>query len=97
MKIMVDADACPVKELIIQCAKKHELDVIMVCDVAHMLFYNEDFVSTVTVDQGFDSADLAIATSGTSVAPWAFYGLAALLFCTGLANLVEYLKEEDDG
>ena len=37
MKIMVDADACPVKELIIGCAKKHGLEVVMVCDVAHML------------------------------------------------------------
>ena len=50
MKIMVDADACPVKELIIGCAKKHGLEVVMVCDVAHMLFYNEDFVNVVTVD-----------------------------------------------
>ena len=39
MKIMVDADACPVKELIINCARKHALEVIMVCDVAHMIIY----------------------------------------------------------
>ena len=49
------------------------------------------------IDFTLASADLAIATSGTSVAPWAFYGLAALLFCTGLMNLVEYLKESKDG
>ena len=81
MKIMVDADACPVKELIIQCAKKHELDVVMVCDVAHMLFYNEEFVTTVTVDQGFDSADLAIAnrTQAGDICITQDYGLASLL------------------
>lgn len=81
MKIMVDADACPVKELIINCARKHALEVIMVCDVAHMLFYNEDFVKTVTVDQGADSADLAIAnrTQAGDICITQDYGLASLL------------------
>ena len=81
MKIMVDADACPVKEIIIDCAKKHGLEVIMVCDVAHMLFYNEDFVTIVTVDQGADSADLAIAnrTQGGDICITQDYGLASLL------------------
>ena len=81
MKIMVDADACPVKEIILDCAKKHGLEVIMVCDVAHMLFYNEDFVTIVTVDQGADSADLAIAnrTQGGDICITQDYGLASLL------------------
>lgn len=81
MKIMVDADACPVKELIIDCAKKHGLEVIMVCDVAHILFYNEDFVTIVTVDQGADSADLAIAnrTLAGDICITQDYGLASLL------------------
>lgn len=81
MKIMVDADACPVKEWIVSCAKKHELEVIMVCDVAHMLFYNEAFVTVVTVDQGADSADLAIAnrTQAGDICITQDYGLASLL------------------
>ncbi len=81
MKIIVDADACPVKEIIINCAKNHSLEVVMVCDVAHMLFYNEDFVTTVTVDQGFDSADLAIAnrTQAGDICITQDYGLASLL------------------
>ncbi len=81
MKIMVDADACPVKELIIDCAKKQGLEVIMVCDVAHILFYNEDFVTIVTVDQGADSADLAIAnrTLAGDICITQDYGLASLL------------------
>ena len=81
MKIIVDADACPVKELIVSCGKKHALEVVMVCDVAHMLFYNEDFVTTVTVDQGADSADLAIAnrTQAGDICITQDYGLASLL------------------
>ena len=81
MKIIVDADACPVKEIIISCAKKHALEVVMVCDVAHMLFYNEDFLTVVTVDQGADSADLAIAnrTQTGDICITQDYGLASLL------------------
>ena len=81
MKIIVDADACPVKEIIVGCAKKHKLEVVMVCDVAHMLFYNEDFVTTITVDQGADSADLAIAnrTQAADICITQDYGPASLL------------------
>ena len=81
MKIIVDADACPVKEIIISCAKKHALEVVMVCDVAHMLFYNEDFITVITVDQGADSADLAIAnrTQADDICITQDYGLASLI------------------
>ncbi len=81
MKLFVDADACPVKEIIIGCAKKYHLEVVMVCDVAHMLFYNEDFVQIVTVDQGADSADLVIANriQAGDLCVTQDYGLASLL------------------
>lgn len=51
MKILVDADACPVKEIIVRAAKKYEKEVLMVCDVAHQLFYEEPFVTAKTVRQ----------------------------------------------
>lgn len=54
MKILVDADACPVKEIIVRAAKKYEKEVLMVCDVAHQLFYEEPFVTVKTVDKGAD-------------------------------------------
>ncbi|MGN0136957.1 YaiI/YqxD family protein [Anaerotignum sp.] len=81
MKLMVDADACPVKEMIILCAKKYDLEVVMVCDVAHMLFYKEDFITTITVDQGADSADLVLVnhTQAGDICITQDYGLASLL------------------
>lgn len=81
MKILVDADACPVKDIIVACAKKDAIPVIMVTDVSHLLQYTETFVTVVTVDQGPDSADLAIAnrTSAGDVCITGDYGLAALL------------------
>ena len=81
MKILVDADACPVKELIISCAEKYQKEVIMVSDVAHMIFYDKPFVISITVDQGADSADLAIAnrTASGDICITQDFGLAALL------------------
>lgn len=81
MKILIDADACPAKEIILSCAKKHQLPVIMVSDVAHLLFYDDPLVTVVTVDQGADRADLAIAnrTASGDLCITQDYGLAALL------------------
>ena len=39
MRILVDADACPVKELILREAKRRSLPVLMIHDTSHELFY----------------------------------------------------------
>ena len=58
MRIYVDADACPVKEIIVKQAKQFSVQVIMVSDTSHEL---RDGYSTIqTVDKSRDSADLAI-------------------------------------
>lgn len=46
------------------------------------------------VDFTVAAVDVAIAASGTSTHPCLFWGLAALLFGVGLANLAAYVKEE---
>lgn len=81
MKILVDADACPVKEQIIACAETHDISVVMVADVAHTFFYPQPFISVVTVDQGADSADIVLAnrTASGDICITADYGLASLL------------------
>ena len=85
MNILVDADACPVKESILRCAKKHDIPVLMVCDVAHLLSYEEPLVTVLTVDQGADSADLVLAnqTTADDICVTQDYGLAALLLAKG--------------
>jgi uncharacterized protein YaiI (UPF0178 family) len=35
MRILVDADACPVKDIIVRLAKRHNISVIMLIDTAH--------------------------------------------------------------
>ncbi|TCT16283.1 hypothetical protein EDC18_102300 [Natranaerovirga pectinivora] len=61
MKILVDADACPVKDIIINIAKKYNLEVIMFFDTSHI--YKNDYCKVVTVDKGRDSADFALIGS----------------------------------
>lgn len=81
MKVLVDADACPVKEIIVDVTKKNKIQVYMVTDASHILFYPEEHVHVVTVDQGADSADLAIAnrTEMGDICVTADYGLATLI------------------
>ena len=40
MDILVDADACPVKEIIVRLAKKENLPVTMLIDTSHALDYH---------------------------------------------------------
>ncbi|MBM6828843.1 YaiI/YqxD family protein [Anaerotignum lactatifermentans] len=89
MKILVDADACPVKEIILQKANTHHTEVTMVCDVSHILSYDLPFVTVKTVDKGADSADLVLANLAQKedICVTADYGLAALLLGKGAVVL----------
>ena len=78
MKIIVDADACPVKDIIKKTAKEYGVSVIMVCDTSHIL--NDDYCEIVTVDKFSDSADIYIvniAEAGDLVVTQDF-GVAAM-------------------
>ncbi len=58
MTIYVDADACPVKEIIVNTCKQKNIAVTMVMDFNHI--YNDGYSNIITVDKGFDSADFRI-------------------------------------
>lgn len=58
MKILVDADACPVKEIIVAEAKKREIPVTMLIDTSHVLA--DGYSTVITVDKGRDSADIRL-------------------------------------
>ncbi len=83
MKIIVDADACPVKGIILDTAEKYNISVIMVTDTSHLL----DNISCeiITVDKGRDSADIAIANmvNKGDIAVTQDYGLACMLMAKG--------------
>lgn len=58
MKILVDADACPVKGIIVSVARQYKLDVTMLIDTSHEL--NDGYSTVITVDKARDSVDIAL-------------------------------------
>ena len=48
MEILVDADACPVKEIIVRLAKQRSIPVAMLIDTSHQL--NDGYSTIITVD-----------------------------------------------
>lgn len=81
MKIYVDADASPVKDVVISVAKKFDLQVVLVKSFSH--FSNEETmegVEIIYVDTGADAADyriMQLAKRGDLIITQD-YGLASL-------------------
>ena len=58
MKIFIDADGCPVRQIAVKIAKKYNIEIILVSDTSHII--NEPDCENITVDKQSDSADFAI-------------------------------------
>ena len=83
MQLWIDADACPVVNIAIRVANRHEIPVTLVCDDAH--FMQRKGAQTITVSRGADSADLVLVnhlSRGDAVVTQD-YGLAALCLARG--------------
>ncbi len=83
MKILVDADACPVKNIIEEIAGQFCLEVIMVSNINHLI--DSQYASVVVVDGASQSADIAIinlAKPGDIVVTQD-YGLASMVMAKG--------------
>ncbi len=83
MRILVDADACPVKEIIVRLAKKKHIPVTMLMDTSHEL--NDGYSHIITVDKQADSVDYALMGLLTEedVVVTQDYGLAAMALGKG--------------
>ena len=78
VQILVDADACPVKEIIVRLAKQYGLPVTMLIDTSHEL--DDGYSRVITVDKARDSVDIALinlAQAGDIVVTQD-YGVAAM-------------------
>ena len=82
-KILVDADACPVKDIILQVAKRHSLPVIFFIDTSHVL--EEDYATVVIIGKGKDAVDFALVnrTEKDGIVVTQDYGLAAMVLARG--------------
>lgn len=86
MKIIVDADACPVKKEIIEVAADFNLSVLLVMSIAHYSFDTlPEHVETIYVEKGADRADFKIVqlAKKEDIIITQDYGLASLLLPKG--------------
>lgn len=83
MKILVDADACPVKHIIVRLAKEHDIPVIMFFDTSHMI--NDGYSEVRILDKSRDSVDIALANQAAKgdVVVTQDYGVAAMALPKG--------------
>ena len=83
MKILVDADACPVKEIIVRLAKDKKIPVTMLIDTSHQL--DDGYSRVITVDKGIDSVDFALMNLlvQNDIVITGDYGLAAMVLGKG--------------
>ena len=83
MKIFVDADACPVIDIVEDIASKYKLDVTLLCDTNHVL--TSDYSEVIIVGAGADAVDyklISICNRGDIVVTQD-YGVAAMALGKG--------------
>ncbi len=78
MKIIIDADACPVTDIAVRIAKENSVECVLVCDTAHRI--ERENCTTIMVDKGADSVDFRLVNMLVSgdIAITQDYGLAAM-------------------
>lgn len=83
MKILVDADACPVVSIVENIAKKYQIPVTLLCDTNHVL--HSDYSEVITVGAGADAVDfklVSVCQKGDIVVTQD-YGVAAMILGKG--------------
>lgn len=83
MKILVDADACPVVDITVREANRRSLPVILITDTSHIL--NRNDAQIITVEKGSDSADFKLVNlvEKDDLVVTQDYGLAAMVLAKG--------------
>lgn len=78
MRILIDADGCPVVDVTIHTAKQHKVPVLLLCDTAH--FFEREGAETITVSKGADAVDFKLVNllKAGDIVVTQDYGLAAM-------------------
>lgn len=78
MRILIDADGCPVVDAAIACSRRHGVAVTLICDTAH--HFEREGADTITVSKGADSADFRLVNliQPDDIVVTQDYGLAAM-------------------
>ncbi len=85
MRILIDADGCPVVDIAIAAAKAHGIECLILCDTSH--HFSREGARTVTVSKGADSVDFALVNmvQKGDIVVTQDYGLAAMCLARSAA------------
>ena len=78
MKVLIDADACPVVDIAVKLCRKYCIECVLLCDTAHTM--HRDGAATLVFDKGADSVDFALVNRVDSgdIVITQDYGLASM-------------------
>ena len=83
MKVLIDADACPVVDIAVTLCKQKATECLLLCDTAHEM--QRDGAQTLLFDKGADSVDFALVNrvSAGDIVITQDYGLASMCLAKG--------------
>ena len=93
MQIFVDADACPVVDIVETLAEKYNISTTLLCDTNHILY--SDYSEVIVVGAGADAVDyklISICHKGDIVVSQD-YGVAAMALGKGAYAIHQSGKE----
>ena len=78
MKVLIDADACPVVDIAVTLCRQLHIPCYLLCDTAHQM--HRDGAETLVFDKGADSVDFALAnrTAPGDIVITQDYGVASM-------------------
>ena len=87
IKILVDADACPVVNIVEKVAKKYQIPVILFCDTNH--FLSSEYSEVKVIGAGADAVDFALLNHCNSgdIVVTQDYGVAAMILGKGAKGI----------
>ena len=100
MKVLVDADACPVVDIAVEVCRQRHVECVLLCDTAHEM--HREGAQTLVFDKGADSVDFALVNRvmAGDIVVTQDYGLASMCLARS-ANVLhqdgwEYTRDNID-
>jgi uncharacterized protein YaiI (UPF0178 family) len=87
MRILVDADGCPVVDIVVRLAGRFGMECLLLCDTAHI--FEKEGAQTLVFSKGADSVDFALVNilKAGDIAVTQDYGLAAMCLARGAVTI----------
>lgn len=100
MRVLIDADGCPVIDETVGLSLKNNIECVILCDTSHRI--EREDARTIICSKGPDSVDFTLVNhlSAGDIVVTQDYGLAAMCLSRGAAALnrngMEYTQENID-